>query len=151
MLVVLGSRREAEGHRPSVLIDQCGELGVESTLGPSHRLGALAPCGIGSVLMQLDVRAIQVTQLATGPFSQRPRRQLNRLQRHTRMFLREPSQCGRKIIQPQRAVMPQTKSSRLPPDFIRQLPRSFQQRLRADQQPVAFGRQFGACIGPAME
>ncbi len=55
MLVVLRPGRETEGHRPPVLINQRGELGVESAFGSSHRLGALAAGGIGSVLMQLDV------------------------------------------------------------------------------------------------
>jgi hypothetical protein len=66
MLVVLGSGREAECHRPAMLINQRRKLGVETALGPSHRLRLLAASGIGTVLVELDVRAIQVTQSAAG-------------------------------------------------------------------------------------
>ena len=70
MLVVLRSGGEAERDCSSVAIHQRGELGVEPALGPAHRLRALSARRIRSVLMQLDVRAIQMVQLTGRSFCQ---------------------------------------------------------------------------------
>ena len=53
-----------EGATPS--IDHRGELCIESTLGPAHRLGGLATPRIGAMLVELDVRAVEVSQRADG-------------------------------------------------------------------------------------
>jgi len=64
VLVVLRSGSDTERHGPAARVDEGRELGVQSALGPAHRLRRLPASGIGAMLMELDVRAIQMPQLA---------------------------------------------------------------------------------------
>jgi len=67
VLVVLLARSQTESHRPPPRIDDRRELGVQAAFGPAHRLRRLSAGRIGSVLVQLDVGAVQVPQFALGP------------------------------------------------------------------------------------
>lgn len=69
---VLGSGRQTKRHGPATRIDEGRQFSVQSTLGVPHRLGRLSSPGIGSMLMQLDVRAIQMPQLALRVLGQDP-------------------------------------------------------------------------------
>ncbi len=64
VLIVLLAGRETNRQGPPAGIDNRRELGVQPTFGPAHRLRSLAAPRIGSVLMQFDVRAVQVPQFA---------------------------------------------------------------------------------------
>lgn len=68
--VVLRAGGQGDRNRPTRLIRDGGELGIQAAFGPPDRLRQLAARRIGSVLMQLDVRAIQVPQPAFGAPSQ---------------------------------------------------------------------------------
>ena len=50
--------------RPTSTINQRGKLGVEATLGTTHGLRTLASRGIGSILVQFNVRGIQVSEFS---------------------------------------------------------------------------------------
>jgi len=62
MLVMLLARGQTDPDRSASGIHDRRQFGVQSTFGPAHRLGRLSSRRIGPVLMQLDVRAVQVTQ-----------------------------------------------------------------------------------------
>ena len=64
--VVLRAGGQGDRNRPAMLVRDGGELGVQSAFGPTDGLRQLAARGIGPVLMQLDVRAIQVPQPTFG-------------------------------------------------------------------------------------
>ena len=64
--VVLRAGGQGDRNRPAMLVRDGGELGVQSAFGPPDRLRQLAARGIGPVLMQLDVRAVQMPQPALG-------------------------------------------------------------------------------------
>ncbi len=70
VLVVLWPGSETERHRPAARVDEGREFGVQSALGTAHRLGRLTARRIGAMLMELDVRAIQVPQFAFGVLGQ---------------------------------------------------------------------------------
>lgn len=55
---------DGEGATPT--IDYRGELGVETTLGSAHRLSRLSTPRIGTMLMEFDMRAVEVSQRADG-------------------------------------------------------------------------------------
>jgi hypothetical protein len=57
---------EREGYRTTEGIDHRGKLGIEPTLGAAHRLGRLAAGGIGSVLVDFDMRAIHAANPPVG-------------------------------------------------------------------------------------
>lgn len=48
------------GKGATVPIHDGRQLGVQPALGPSHRLGRLATRGVGPMLMQFDLRAVQM-------------------------------------------------------------------------------------------
>lgn len=56
--VVLGTGREMKADCTPDAVDHGRKLGVESALCPTDRLGGLASRRVGSVLMNLDVRAV---------------------------------------------------------------------------------------------
>lgn len=58
------SRGDSQGDGATPRVNNRGELGVNASLGATDRLLRLAPGGVGAVLVQLDVRAIDVTELA---------------------------------------------------------------------------------------
>jgi len=67
--IVALALRQAERHgSPPSLNDRC-KLRIDSTLCATNRLGRLATAGVRTVLMQLDVRAIYMPQLACGSCS----------------------------------------------------------------------------------
>lgn len=53
---------QAYGEGPTPRIDDCGELCIEPTFGSAHRLGCLSTPRIGAMLMELDVRTVEVSQ-----------------------------------------------------------------------------------------
>ena len=66
MLVVLLPRSQTESHGPATRIDNRRQLGVQAAFGPAHCLRGLSARGIGPVLMQFDVRAVQLPQFTRG-------------------------------------------------------------------------------------
>lgn len=60
--VMAGAGRQRHGKGATVPIHDGRQFGVQPAFGPSHRLGQLATCGVGSMLMQFDVRAVQMPQ-----------------------------------------------------------------------------------------
>lgn len=70
MQVMPGAGCQAHAHRPAVLIDDRRQLGVQPALGPADGLRCLPASRIGSVLVQLDVRAVHMAQGALGTLGQ---------------------------------------------------------------------------------
>ena len=64
VLIVAGAAIQANRHRSTAGIHQGGKLGVKSALRPADRLGGLPTHGVGPVLMQLNVRAVEVAKAA---------------------------------------------------------------------------------------
>ena len=64
--IVARTGRQRQAHRAATAVNCRRELGVEATLGAADRLLLLAATGIAPVLVQLDVRAVEVTQLPAG-------------------------------------------------------------------------------------
>ena len=64
--VVLRAGGQGDRDGAAMLIGDGGELGIQSTFSPPDRLRQLPTRRIGPVLMQLDVRTIQVSQPAFG-------------------------------------------------------------------------------------
>jgi len=54
------------GYGGAVAVHHCGQFRVQTALGATDRLRVLATGRVGPVLVQLDVRAVQMTQLTTG-------------------------------------------------------------------------------------
>ena len=80
--VVLRAGGQGDRDRPAMLVRDGGELGVQSAFGPPDGLRQLAARRIGPVLMQLDVRTVQVTQhpfCTPGQASQQAAPQSNNL------------------------------------------------------------------------
>jgi len=66
ILVMPGATFQADGYRVTARVDQGGKLAVEDAFRAAHRLGGLAARGIGAMLVQLDVRIVQVAEAAGG-------------------------------------------------------------------------------------
>jgi len=110
-------------------IHQRGKLGVESALRPAHRLGALSARGIRSVLMQLDVRTIQVAELPGRAFGQAGQQPV-------------PKPAGTPAAEPGVDRVPRTVALRqIPPRHTRaqQVPQG------GDHQPIVLGRPPAYC------
>jgi len=106
MLVMLLPRSETQRHRPATSIDDCGQFGVQPTFGAAHRLGRLPAAGIGAMLMELDMRAIQVPQLplcATGEQGQQLRPQPARTPAPPARVNRTPRSEQRRHVAPRAA------------------------------------------------
>ena len=57
---------QAERHSSPTTVDNCSKLSIDSTLSSTDRLSSLTAAWIRAVLMQLDVRAIDMPQLTCG-------------------------------------------------------------------------------------
>lgn len=68
--VVLRAGGQDKINRPAMLVDDGGELGVQAAFGPPDGLRQMATRGIGPILMQLDMRAVQMPQHSFGAPSQ---------------------------------------------------------------------------------
>jgi len=66
MLVMLLVRGQTDLDRSASGIHDSRQFGVQSTFGPAYRPGSLSTRRIGPVLMQLDMRAVQVAQFTLG-------------------------------------------------------------------------------------
>lgn len=122
--VMARSSRQVEGDCPSASIHHGGQLAVEPALGAPNRLAGLAAARVRTVLMQLDVRAIQMPQL--------PHR-----------FLRDELEHPRP--QPARAPPPPTRVNRTPRPKLRRhvTPRTSRPHHiphRRDHPPVVLRR-----------
>ncbi len=84
MLIVARAALQANRHRSATSVNQGGKLGVQAALRATDRLGGLSTRRVGPMLVQLDVRAIKVTEAANGSA-----RQLE--QRSTEQSLAAPS------------------------------------------------------------
>ena len=69
------ARGQAQRHSPSVGVHDGRQLGVDPALTATNRLLDLAPARIGAMVMHLDVRTIDVSQL-TARSARQPRQQL---------------------------------------------------------------------------
>lgn len=70
MLVVLLAGGETDREDPTPRIDDRREFGIQTAFGAAHRLRGLTAPGIGSMLMQFDMGAVQVPQFPYGPIGQ---------------------------------------------------------------------------------
>ena len=57
---------QAERHGPTASLNDRGKLRIDSTFSATDRLGSLAAARVRTVLMQFDVRAIDMPQLTCG-------------------------------------------------------------------------------------
>lgn len=65
--IMPGPGSQTKAHRSAVLIHHRRQLGIQSALGLADGLRGLAASRVGPVLVQLDMRAIHMSQSALGP------------------------------------------------------------------------------------
>lgn len=59
--------RQAQRDGPTAALDDGCELGVDATFGPPNGLARLATAGVGAILVQLDMRTVDIAQFTLCP------------------------------------------------------------------------------------
>jgi hypothetical protein len=111
---------------PPASVSDCGQLGIDAALGATDRLGGLTAARVRSVLIQLDVRTMDIPELTRG--SCRHKRQDPR-----EKFISTPST---------KPGVHRAPGSKLPWQVAPRDTRAQDKENRRNHEPVVFRRMF---------